>query len=126
MTVPFEQSRLLTGIPGLHHGFFGRRGGHSTGDFASLNFSETVGDKPSLVANNRADILDALDLPHATLAQLRQVHSNRVVTLEDRHEAASRPEADAIVTATPGVLLGIQTADCAPILLADPQAEVIG
>ncbi|MEO8883048.1 MAG: laccase domain-containing protein, partial [Devosia sp.] len=79
MSVPLEQSPLLAGIPGLRHGFFGRRGGHSTGDFASLNFSETLGDKPNLVASNRADILDALDLPHATLAQLTQVHSNRVV-----------------------------------------------
>jgi YfiH family protein len=125
MSIPFEQSALLTGIPGVRHGFFGRRGGQSTGDFASLNVSESVGDKPAHVTANRADILDALDLPHATLAQLTQVHSNRVVTLDDPHQAASRPDADAIVTATPGVLLGIQTADCAPILLADPQAAVI-
>ena len=126
MSIPFEQSPLLTGLPGLRHGFFGRRGGHSTGDFASLNTSETVGDKPSLVAANRADILDSLNLTAATVAQLTQVHSNRVVTLTDRRDAASRPEADAMVTATPGVVLGIQTADCAPILLADPQAAVIG
>jgi len=126
MSLPFEQSPLLTGIPGLRHGFFGRRGGHSTGDFASLNTSESMGDKPAHVAANRADILDSLDLTGATLAQLTQVHSNRVVTLDDRRDAAARPEADAIVTATPGVVLGIQTADCAPILLADPQAAVIG
>ena len=125
MSIPFEQGALLTGQPGLRHGFFGRRGGQSTGDYASLNVSENVGDKPAHVASNRAAILDALDLPHATLAQLTQVHSNRVITLDDPHQAASRPEADAIVTATPGVLLGIQTADCAPILLADPQAAVI-
>ena len=126
MSLPFEQSPLFTGVPGLRHGFFGRRGGHSTGDFASLNISERVGDKPQFVAANRADILDSLDLATATVAQLTQVHSNSVVTLTDRHQAATRPEADAIVTATPGVLLGIQTADCAPILLADPQAAVIG
>jgi len=126
MSIPFEQSAVLTGIPGVRHGFFGRRGGRSTGDFASLNISESVGDKPAHVAGNRTDILDALDLPHATVAQLAQVHSNRVITLDDPHQAASRPEADAIVTATPGVLLGIQTADCAPILLVDPQAAVIG
>jgi len=126
MTVPFEQSRLLTGIPGLHHGFFGRRGGHSTGDFASLNISESVGDLPAHVVRNRAEVLDALGLPTATLAQLTQVHSAHVVTLTDPHEAASRPEADGIVTATPGVLLSIRTGDCAPILLADPEAAVIG
>lgn len=126
MTVPFEQSRLLTGIPGLSHAFFGRRGGYSTGDFASLNLSESVGDQPGDVVKNRAEVLEALGRPTATLAQLTQVHSNRVVTLNDPHEAATRPEADGIVTATPGVLLAIQTADCAPILLADPEAAVIG
>ena len=126
MSIPFEESALLSRLPGVRHGFFGRRGGRSTGDFASLNTSESVGDKPANVAGNRAYVLDALGLPAATVAQLTQVHSNRVVTLDDRHDAAARPEADAIVTATPGVLLGIQTADCAPILLCDPQAAVIG
>ncbi|HTJ56382.1 MAG TPA: peptidoglycan editing factor PgeF [Devosiaceae bacterium] len=126
MSIPFEQSPLLSGIPGLHHGFFGRRGGHSTGDYASLNVSETVGDNPKHVTSNRADLLEAIGLPTTTLAQLTQVHSNRVVILDDRHQAVARPEADAIVTATPGVILGIQTADCTPILLADPRAAVIG
>ncbi len=125
MTIPFEQSHLLTSIPGLRHGFFGRRGGHSTGDFASLNISEAVGDNPTLVAKNRAEVLASMSLPAATVAQLTQVHSNRVVTLTDRHQATGRPEADALVTANPNVLLAIQTADCAPILLTDPQAAVI-
>ena len=126
MTVPFEQSHLFAGVPGLTHAFFGRRGGHSTGDFASLNLSESVGDLPGHVVKNRAEVLEALGRPRATLAQLTQVHSNRVVTLNDPHDAAARPEADGIVTATPGVLLAIQTADCAPILLADPEAAVTG
>jgi YfiH family protein len=126
MTVPFEQSHLFAGVPGLTHAFFGRRGGHSTGDFASLNLSASVGDLPGHVVKNRAEVLEALGRPTATLAQLTQVHSNRVVTLNDPHDAAARPEADGIVTATPGVLLAIQTADCAPILLADPEAAVIG
>jgi YfiH family protein len=126
MTVAFEQSPLLTGIPGLRHGFFGRRGGHSTGDFASLNISESVGDNPTLVARNRAEVLDSMSLSATTVAQLTQVHSNRVVTLTDRHQATARPEADALVTANPDLLLAIQTADCSPILLADPQAAVIG
>jgi YfiH family protein len=126
MNVPYEQSPLLAPHPGLRHGFFGRRGGRSTGDLASLNWSEGVGDKAQSVAGNRADTLTALDFPTAILAQLTQIHSNRVVTLTRRADAAARPEADAIVTATPGVLLAILTADCAPILLADPQAAVIG
>ena len=124
--IPFEQHPLLSSIPGLRHGFFGRRGGQSTGDFASLNVSENVGDRPAAVTANRAAVLDALQLPSMTVAQLTQVHSARVVTLTDPHEAATRPEADGIVTATPDVLLAIQTADCAPILLADSEAGVVG
>lgn len=126
MSIAFEQSPLLTAIPGLRHGFFGRRGGQSTGDYASLNTSEAVGDRPANVTANRAAILAALDADTATVAHLTQVHSARVVTLTDPHQAASRPEADAVVTALPDIVLGIQTADCAPILLADPQAGVIG
>jgi len=126
MTVPFESSPLLSGVAGLTHGFFGRRGGHSTGDFASLNISDAPGDKPANVASNRRDILEALALPAVPMAQLKQIHSNRVITLGDREEAADHPEADAVVTNAPGVALSILTADCAPILLCDPRAGVIG
>jgi YfiH family protein len=126
MTSPFEQSPLLAALPGLKHGFFGRRGGQSTGDFASLNVSEASGDRPALVATNRAAILQALGLPAGALTTMSQIHSNRVLTLTERPAPGTRHEADGVVTAMPGVALGILTADCAPILFAEPEAAVIG
>ena len=126
MTAPFEQSPLLAALPGLKHGFFGRRGGQSTGDFASLNVSEANGDKPALVASNRAATLQSLGLPAGVLTTMSQIHSNLVLTLTERPVGGARHEADGIVTAMPGVALGILTADCAPILFADPKAAVIG
>lgn len=124
MTVPVETAPSLSAHPGLAHGFFGRQGGLSAGDFASLNVSEATGDAPDAVAANRARIAGALGFMPARLALLRQVHSARVVTLSAPPEAPI--EADAMVSATPGLLLGILTADCAPVLLADPAAGVIG
>jgi polyphenol oxidase len=126
MTSPFEQSPLLAAMPGLKHGFFGRRGGHSTGDFASLNVSETGGDKLALVATNRAETIKTLGLPATALATMTQIHSSKVLMLTERPAPGDRPEADGVVTALPGVALGILTADCAPILFADPKAAVIG
>lgn len=109
-------------LPGLAHGFFGREGGVSTGDFASLNLSDRTGDDPALVARNRARVAGALGLDG--IVTLTQVHSSRVLTLTGA--PAPGTEADAIVTAVAGLGLGILTADCAPILFADPEACVIG
>ena len=124
MTTPFETSAPLAALDGIRHGFFGRNGGISTGDFASLNVSESSGDDRAVVAANRAAILDTLGFP--LLATLSQTHSNRVVTLAESPEAGSRPDADALVTNCPGLLLGILTADCTPIAFADAQAGVVG
>jgi len=126
MSIPFEQSRPLAALPGIRHGFFGRRGGSSAGVFASLNMSESSGDMLTLVANNRARAVDELGFPPSSLATLRQVHSNSVIVLTAPPEDDPPPEGDALVTNVPGLVLGILTADCAPILLADPAAGVIG
>lgn len=126
MSVPFEKSPALAPLPRLRHGFFGRSGGVSTGDYASLNVSEAVGDDAGRIAENRARIAEALGFAPGQLAILRQVHSTRVVTLTAPTEPGARPEADAMVTRVPGVALTILTADCAPILLVDPEAGVIG
>ena len=109
----------LAAVP---HGFFGREGGASSGDFASLNVSESVGDDRTLVEKNRAQVAAALGFD--SLVILKQVHSTTVVVLSE--PPAPGTEADAMVTNQPGLLLGILTADCAPILLADPDARVIG
>lgn len=118
----FEQSSAIAALPFIHHGFFGRVGGASTGDFAGLNVSLSVGDDPELVRHNRAIVADAMGT--SALQMLKQVHSAKVETI-----SAPLPgtvEADAMVTATPGLALGILTADCTPILFVDPTAQVIG
>jgi YfiH family protein len=126
MSAPFDQSRALTALPGIRHGFFGRRGGVSTGDFASLNMSESMGDKPTLVLENRRQAAGLLGFPLDNLALVKQVHSTRVVALTTSSELADRPEADAMVANLRGIVLGISTADCSPVLLADAEAGVIG
>jgi YfiH family protein len=126
MSVPFETAAAFAGLSSIRHGFFGRQDGVSENVFSSLNVSETGGDEPARVAENRARIAYSLDVPPHALATLKQVHSNFVLTLTALPAAGSRPEADAIVTALPGIALGIQTADCTPILFADAEAGIIG
>ncbi len=126
MSIPFEQSRALERLDGIRHGFFGRRGGVSTGLFASLNMSEANGDKLTHVAQNRAQALGIIGFDPSALVIARQVHSARVVAVTSPFTDATRPEADALVTNIPGLVLGILTADCTPILYADEQAGIIG
>lgn len=121
MTPPFVTAASLADIP---HGFFGRQGGVSGGDLASLNCGLGSDDDPARIQENRRRAADALR-PGATLAGLYQVHGRRCITV-DQSNAAQRPEADAMVTAVPGILLGILTADCVPVLFADRQARVVG
>lgn len=126
MTAPFDQSRALASLTGIRHGFFGRRGGVSTGLFASLNMSETAGDKPNHVLQNRQQAAEQLGFPLGNLMTLKQVHSTDVVTVTAAPLLDQRIEADAVVSNLPGILLGILTADCTPVLLADAEAGVIG
>lgn len=112
--------------PGLAHGFFSRAGGVSTGIYESLNCGPGSRDLPDAVAENRRRVADSL-APGAKLASLFQIHSAIVHPLTaGLDDSAARPEGDAMVTAAPGLALGILTADCAPVLLADPKAKVIG
>ena len=121
--IAFETSPTLGALPGLRHGFFDRRGGISTGEFAGLNVSLSVGDDPETVSANRHMVTDAMAI--GPLAILKQTHSTRVETITGPIDPGSI-DADAMVTATAGIALGILTADCTPILLADPEARVIG
>jgi polyphenol oxidase len=110
--------------PGIAHGFFGRAGGVSGGLYESLNCGPGSSDDPEAVRENRRLVVAALTPKTDTrLVSLSQIHSAIVHTLPAWEE---RPEGDAMVTATPGLALGILTADCAPVLLADPKAKVIG
>lgn len=107
------------------HGFLGRQGGVSTGIFASLNVGLGSSDDPAAVTENRARAVTAV-APGRALVTLHQVHSNTVIPVTAAYPDADRPHADAMVTRTPGLALGILTADCAPILFADAEAGVIG
>lgn len=112
-------------LEGIPHGFLGRRGGVSTGLVAGLNVGFGAGDDPAAVADNRARAADAV-LPGGRLVAVHQIHSPDCVTVSEPWSDAERPHADALVTARPGILLGVVTADCAPVLLADRAAGVIG
>ena len=108
----------------LPHGFLGRSGGVSTGILAGLNAGLGSGDEREAITENRRRAVDAV-LPRARLVTVHQIHSADAIDAGDWPED-DRPHADALVTDRPGILLGILTADCAPILLADHDAGVIG
>ena len=112
-------------LDGLPHGFLGRSGGVSAGDLAGLNVGYGSSDDREAIAENRRRAISAV-LPGAELATVHQIHSAEVVTVAQPWAQDQRPRADAMVTDRPGLLLGILTADCAPILLADAQAGVVG
>ena len=122
MTV--EAIRALT-LMDLPHGFLGRSGGVSTGELHGLNVGYGSGDDRDAIAENRRLAIEAV-LPGAELATVHQVHSADVVYVEHPWPHAERPHADAMVTDRPNILLGILTADCAPVLFADAKAGVIG
>jgi hypothetical protein len=112
--------------PRLRHGFFTRNGGVSTGAFASLNCSLSGKDDATAVRENRSRAAAALGLEHQALWGLTQVHGKRVMIAEDAWPEDQRPEADGVVTRRAGLVLGIITGDCAPVLFADHAAGVIG
>ncbi len=119
---PVLTSALLDGVP---HGFLGRRGGVSQGGYASLNVGLGSDDDPAHVAENRRRAVAAV-AAGAHLVTVRQVHGDAVVMAQTAWDDDARPQADALVTRVPGLALGVLTADCAPVLLADPVAGVIG
>lgn len=106
------------------HGFFTRKGGASSGIFAGLNCGTGSSDQTEVVAINRARVTEAMGVAPDALVTVHQVHSARAIPVTGH--LTIRPEADAMVTATPGVLLGVLTADCQPVLFHDPKAQVIG
>jgi len=109
----------------LPHGFLGRRGGVSVGECAGLNVGYGSKDDREAIAGNRRLAIAAI-LADAELATVHQVHSAEVVVAGAPSPQDERPRADAMVTDTPNLLLGILTADCAPVLFADHEAVVVG
>lgn len=120
--VEVNRASLLDGLP---HGFLGRRGGVSEGEVAGLNVGHGSGDDPAVIAENRRRATEAV-APGARLVTVYQVHSPDCVAVGDNPwPETERPHADALVTNRPGLLLGILTADCAPVLLADREVGVV-
>lgn len=112
----------------VRHGFFTRKGGASSGLFAGLNCGRRSTDQTDMVVVNRTRVAEAMGVPASRLATVKQVHSADVVTLDEGGdiEKIRDIQADGIVTARRGVALAVLTADCQPVLLADPAAGVIG
>jgi|TARA_B110000967_G_scaffold126245_1_gene129071 YfiH family protein len=121
MTLNPIKSDLLFGAK---HGFFTRLGGTSRGIYQGLNCGRGSQDRPDDVQKNRVTVAEYFGAVESQLQSVHQIHSADVVTLSAISPDSSK--ADAMVTATPSVILGILTADCQPVLFYDPEAQVIG
>ena len=122
---PFLSAVALK-LPGVAHAFFTRRGGVSDGVYASLNGGVGSRDAPEAVAENRARMAAALGLAADRLAVPYQVHSADALAISDHWGPDAQPRCDGVVTATPGLALGVTGADCGMLLFAEPKARVIG
>ena len=116
----------LKGLPGIRHGFLTRRGGVSDGIYASLNCGLGSKDDQGSVVENRTRALRNAGLDPASLSTAYQVHSAKVAVVAEDWDETQRPQVDGLVTKTRGKSLGILTADCVPVLFADPEAGVVG
>ena len=118
---------MLADLDGVQHRFFTRRGGISAGLYSSLNCGYGSGDSPDNVRENRRRVAATFALGEADLLTVHQTHSTDVLTVADqRWTSPGAPKADGLVSDRPGVVLGVLAADCAPVLLADGTAGVIG
>lgn len=115
----------LSTFPGIRHGFFTRNGGHSTGLYTSLNTGYGSGDDIPTITQNRDIIARAIGSTHQKLVTVHQTHSPICVTVTTPWTYENAPQADALATSQQGIALGVLTADCVPVLFADPTARVI-
>jgi hypothetical protein len=121
------QAQTLAALDGVQHRFFTRSGGVSTGLFSSLNCGYGSADAPENVRENRRRAAGQFGLDEPDLQTVHQIHSADVLTVgAERWKSPGAPQADGLVTDRPGVALGVMAADCAPVLLADGNASVIG
>ncbi|MBX9943325.1 MAG: peptidoglycan editing factor PgeF [Reyranella sp.] len=120
-------AQTLADLDGVQHRFFTRAGGVSAGLYSSLNCGYGSGDAPDNVRENRRRVAGHFTRAETDLLTLHQIHSTDVLTVGgDRWRSPGAPKADALVTDRPGVVLGVLAADCAPVLLADGDAGVVG
>ena len=113
-------------LDGIRHGFMTRHGGVSDGIYASLNCGIGSNDQPDKVRENRARALKLAGLPEGSLFTAYQIHSPDVLVVDGPWPGDDRPRVDAMVTKTKGISLGVLSADCVPVLFADPDAGIIG
>ncbi len=117
----------LSDFEGISHGFFGARGGVSTGIYQTLNCGQGSKDDPEHVAANRQIVASELGVEVDQLLSPYQVHSGEALIVDQPwRKHVERPQLDALVTNTRGLAIGVMTADCAPVLFCDPLAKVVG
>src|SRR3954471_854879 len=119
-------SALLSAVPGLRHAFFSREGGISSGIYQGLNGGIGSNDDPANVVENRRRMAEQMGGAPENFLSVHQTHSPDAVVATGPWPGETRPRADAIVTRTEGIAIGVTAADCGPILFADPAARVIG
>lgn len=124
MSAPFKAHNLLK-HEGITHGFFGRQGGVSQRQYASLNVGKGSEDLPENITKNRAIVATALGTIEPNLMSLSQIHSTDVLIV-DGPFAGHPPKADGLVTKTAGLAISALSADCGPVLFCDPEARIIG
>lgn len=125
-TDPFVQADELYALSGVNHAFFTRENGVSSGIFASRNIGLGSKDQRQDVLENRARCARDLGVTADKLTTPYQIHSPTVISVDDVWPAGEGPKGDALVTKTPGIMIGIATADCGPVLFADENAGVVG
>lgn len=125
-TPPHLTAKSLASAPNIKHAFFTRQGGVSDGIYASLNTGVGSDDDATAVAENRRRIAATFDLPATALNTVYQVHGKTAVQVAGPWPNGQPPQADAMVTDRPGVVLGILSADCAPVLFADRESGIVG
>jgi polyphenol oxidase len=124
MLNPIEAENLAK-LPGIRHGFFTRAGGVSTGIYGGLNCGLGSADDAALVIENRRRVSAHLGGHHDGVVTLYQEHGSRAFTVDKPVARDALPKADAVVTNTPGLVIGVLTADCAPLLFADTEAKIV-
>lgn len=116
---------VLDSLPGIRHGFMTRAGGVSEGIYASLNCGLGSNDDQERVHENRRRVLELAGIPARTLLTAYQVHSPDVLVVEEEWREGPRPKVDALVTKRPNIAVAASSADCVPVLFADPEAHVV-
>ena len=124
MLEPFTADSL-TNVPGIRHGFFTRLGGTSRGLYQSLNCGAGSDDDRVCIIQNRTRVAQHLGSVHDDVVTLYQVHSADALVVDEPVPREALPKADALVTAKRGLVIGVLTADCTPVLFADGKAGVV-